>query len=260
MAEWSAEELNFIDANLDMGLDEMCAALGRDRVETSRAKARIESRFLSEPWTEEEDRFVLSTPHFTARQVARQLERSYAAVVNRRQLLSREHGVKFGVNMNKSPFMIGARPLVAKTCTTCGLLLASEWFGFSAKQNGTGGWRTQCRKCLAGVSAEYNSKNGPSTYHGSERYKHKSRESRNKLQALTVPRASRGGQPWIEEEHEILRDPDMTLLEKALKLQRTYNAVSIICSTNGYKSHVGLGSAERDQWYIDNPNAKEYAA
>jgi hypothetical protein len=244
-SRWTSEELNFLDMNLEMPLTELSSALGRDPVEVSRATARLQSEHLSEPWTQEEEDFVASTPHFTARQVAQQLGRSYGAVANRRALLTRAKGIKFGVHgANKSPFGIGARPLVAKTCTRCGLLLASEWFHYNPRQNGTGGWSPACRKCLSKASGERENKGA---YHNSERYREKTKESRNKSH-------------WIEADHDILRDPDLSLLEKALKLQRSYNAVSIICSTNGYKSHVGLGSAERDQWYIDNPHAKEYAA
>lgn len=47
----------------------------------------------------------------------------------------------------------------------------------------------------------------------------------------------------------------MTALQKALILRRTYAATRTACRANGFKSHVGLGDPERDQWIIDNPNA-----
>lgn len=71
---------------------------------------------------------------------------------------------------------------------------------------------------------------------------------------MTEPTAHRKGQPWLEVDHKILADPDYTLTEKALLLERTYAGVQRACSANGYRSHVGKGDPERDQWIIDNPN------
>ena len=67
-----------------------------------------------------------------------------------------------------------------------------------------------------------------------------------------------GGQPYTDEDHKVLSDQDLTLLQKALRLGRSYAAVRSMCMRSGYRSHVGLGDPERDQWKIDNPNAKEY--
>lgn len=251
-AEWTRQELAFIDANLGMTLKELCAALDRDPVPVSRAKARIEHPTLSDPWTVEDDQFVLSTPHLTAAQVGRHLGRSTHSVTARRAILAEVKGVRFGKPGDvKNPSHIGARPLIAKTCIKCGKLLAAEWFSYSPTQNGKGGWRTRCRKCLSGDNREQGK--GSNKYHGSARYREKTRESRKRLQDLTVPRATRGGDPWLEADHTVLRDPDLTLFEKALELKRSYNAVSIICSTHGYRSHVGLGK-QTDLWRIFNPN------
>jgi len=84
------------------------------------------------------------------------------------------------------------------------------------------------------------------------------RESLQKLQALTIPGASQAGQPWIEADFAVLQDPDMTILQKARALHRTYNATSTACTRSGFKSLVGLGDPERDQWLIDNPNSDRF--
>lgn len=82
-----------------------------------------------------------------------------------------------------------------------------------------------------------------------------SNESYRRLQALTLACASRHRQPWMESDFKVLANPDMTILQKALTLGRSYMAAQSACSANGFKSHVGLGDPERDQWIIDNPNA-----
>jgi hypothetical protein len=257
---WSVEDLNFIDAHPDMPKERLAEALQRETWEVAAALGRLRSSVVSEPWTMEEDEFILATQHLSARQVAVQIERTYDAVTSRRKVLAREHGVNFGSDgTKKDPYHIGARPLIAKTCTKCGLLLASEWFAFMPARGGVPAhWRISCKKCVS-ASGYASVKKGTNNYKGSDRYKQKTAQSRKRLQDLTTSRATRSGQDWIEADYKVLQDPDLTLLEKALKLGRSYNAVAIMCSRQNYKSHVGLGSAEKDQWYIDNPNAKEYA-
>lgn len=258
---WSVEELNFIDMNLEMSKDDLAKALQREPWEVAAARGRIRSSIVGEPWTQEEDAFILATPHLSARKVSLLVERTYDAVTSRRKVLARIHGVDFGPGAVKvDPYHVGARPLIAKTCRECGLLLASEWFAFrSAHGTRMAHWQVRCKKCVS--KANYAStRNGTDNYRKTERYRHKTSQSRKRLQDVTTSRATRSHHEWIEEEQEILQDPDLTILEKALKLGRSYNAVATRCSLQGYKSHVGLGSAERDQWYIDNPNAKEYTA
>lgn len=260
-AVWTTAELNFIDAHPDMSKADLADALLREPWEITSAVGMLRSKKQSEPWTIEEDAFLLATRHLTARQVAAQVGRTYDAVTSRRKILSKLRDVDFGYGaLLASPTHIGARPLIAKTCPKCGLLLASEWFAFRpARGTRAAHWRVGCKKCVSGSNYR-STKDGVNNYKGSGRYRSKTAESRQRLQDITISRASRSREVWLEADHEVLRDPDLTLLEKALKLGRTYNATACACSRSGYKSHVGLGSAERDQWYIDNPNAKDYAA
>jgi len=75
--------------------------------------------------------------------------------------------------------------------------------------------------------------------------------------ALTKRTATRTGEPYLEEDFLILEDPHMSLLDKALKLGRTYMAVAGMCSRNGYQSSASktFGSRADAVWRIDNPNA-----
>ncbi|MDO5866028.1 MULTISPECIES: hypothetical protein [Paenarthrobacter] len=258
-SEWSIEELNFIDRHSDMPIKEIAAALGRPVHDTRGAVGRLRSPMVAEPWSKEEDAFILDNPHLSAQQVALEIQRTYNAVASRRKLLSNKHGVDFGESGRRvDPHFVGARPLIAKTCGECGLLLASEWFTFRPARGTTRAhWSVRCKKCVSAANYK-GTVNGTNNYKGSERYKKLTAQSRKRLQDLSVSRATRSGQDWTEHDFQVLQDPDLTLLEKALKLGRSYNAVAIKCSRQGYKSHVGLGSAEKDQWYIDNPNTKEY--
>lgn len=258
---YSDEELGFIAEHQGWPAWRIAEQIGRSKESVCKKRRELRKGWVAqrERFSESEDEFILSTPHLTARQVATHLGRHTASVEGRRHHLAKTHGVSFDTYSTKSPFHIGARPLIAKTCTKCGLLLPSDWFSWNAQQNGTGGWRTQCRKCVAAASADLFART-PERRRDESKHATGSRRSKAILKAMTAPTADRGRMPWLDADHEILRDPDLTLLEKAIKLRRTYNATTIMCSTHGYRSHVGLGDAERDLWVIDNPNAGQVAS
>jgi hypothetical protein len=70
-----------------------------------------------------------------------------------------------------------------------------------------------------------------------------------------MDRAENHCNPWTEDDYKTLADPDLTAFQKALVLKRTYTSVHSAVARMGFKSKVGLGDPERDQWLIDNPNA-----
>lgn len=75
-------------------------------------------------------------------------------------------------------------------------------------------------------------------------------------QAATVELATRSGLPYIDKDFKVLADPQLTQIDKALTLGRTYAAISNMCGKNGYSSlGHSLGSATSSAWSIDNPNA-----
>lgn len=196
------------------------------------------------PWTQDEDRFVLETPHLTTAEVARRLGRTKSAVVSRRAMIGRKHGVRFRVN--NSPHKVGRRTLLAKTCKTCGLLLNASRFGLDKGKT----WRAVCVHCRAfeGGLKKPDRPRGEGSAANSNRV----------LQALSLPHAVNHRNPWTEADHAILADPDLFVIEKAIRLGRTYMATSSACSKGGYHSRVFQGDPERAQWIIRFP--KESAA
>jgi hypothetical protein len=198
-----------------------------------------------EPWRTLEDDFLLANPSMTAKDAGSYLGRTSIAVDKRRRWLvkDQESKVRFGA----SPLKMGARPLLAKTCPSCGLLLQAKWFGKNSKK-----WSRDCTRCIS------KAKKGTRKYNNSPEYKAKIREAKRKYQELTLPGASRKGQPWTESDMAILGDPDLTIFRKALTLHRTHEATRRACQVNGFKSFVGLGDPDRDQWMIDNPNADRF--
>lgn len=236
---WTDDELGFLADYEHLTNKQIAAELGRT-VSSVKCKRRLVRRGWSptlEPWTKDDDAFVLETPHLTAKRVAELMGRTEGAVSARRRLLGEVKGVKFDP-IALDPFVMGARPLIAQTCEKCGLLLQADWFRHN---RGPGGkyWPKACARCRTprkrGGRGEPNATN-----------------ERN--QRLTRPHAKRQGQLWLDSEHQVLRDPDLTLVEKALRLGRTYYSIKAICQSNDYKSKVGLGDPERDQWIIYNPN------
>lgn len=191
-------------------------------------------------WTSDEDKFVLNTRNLTTQEVARQLGRTTSAVTHRRAMLGRRVGMTFAAGP-KGPHIIGRRRLLAKTCGTCGLLLAADRFGLCQ-----GTWRSRCVHCRAATQAPQPSR-GPSS--------EQARANTQRLQAMSLPNASRHRQPYTDSDHEVLADPDLTCLEKALRTKRTYMAAISQCSKFGYHSRVGKGDPIKGQWVIDNPNA-----
>lgn len=190
-------------------------------------------------WTEDEDRFVLATPHLTTAEVGQRLNRSLSAVRSRRAMLAKRIGITF--RQNNDPHKPGKRPLLARTCLHCGLLLRAEWFGLDK-----GGWRSTCTRCRQAMSPQPNRSRGIDS----------NKRSTERLQAISLPHAVNHRQPWMERDHAVLADPDLLLIEKAIRLGRTYMATATACSDGGYPSKVGLGDDGKGQWYIDNPNER----
>ena len=202
---------------------------------------------MSRTWGADEDDFVLRSTHLTTSEVAKALGRSVSAVHHRRSMLGRRHGLTF--TGAKSPHVIGRRRLLAKTCGTCGLLLAADRFGVNE-----GRWRSKCVHCRASdeaSSGRADSKGG--------RDSEQVWANTQRLQTLSLPNATRHRQPLTEGDHEIFADPDLSCIEKALRSKRTYMATVSSCSKFGYHSKVGKGDPVKGQWIIDNPNAPRIA-
>lgn len=203
------------------------------------------------PWTEDEIDFVRRTPDFTANQVAEHLNRGPNGVSRIRGMLSRSEGLDFTRGDQKSPWSVGSRRLLAKTCLGCGLLLDASWYGKAKGRT----WKTRCGRCIqrsAITGEKYNQLSGRQKDGGAS-----ARKSAQKLQAITREHAVRHGYPWIESDHEVLRDSTLTVFEKAIKLGRTWAATHAAVKTNGYTSRVGKGDPMEGVWHIDNPNEQK---
>lgn len=206
-----------------------------------------------EPWTDDEVEIIRKTANLTAKQVMQYVDRTWSSIRTMRKQLAQDEGLSFEKSPNANdPFCVGRRRLLAKTCLGCGLLLEARWFLDHDRSNGNR-WSTQCTRCIVNSDAFLASR---------KRFVDKNREkiaawnstSSAKLQRITKDRASRNGFPWLEQDHEILRDTTLSIFEKALALGRTYAATSSACSENGYTSRVGKGDPMHGVWQISNPN------
>ncbi|MDO5535403.1 MAG: hypothetical protein Q4F65_12225 [Propionibacteriaceae bacterium] len=203
-------------------------------------------------WTEDELDLLRVTRHMSASQVAELMPGRTAGGVKkaRQQLQKREPWLNFGdyAIRNKDPHRIGRRPLVAKTCTKCGELRDGTAYYFDAKDRV---WFSCCRYCHAADRKRLTS--GKVTQGQRVAYQRKQRE----LNEMTLKNATRHGQEWTEKDAQVLSDPDLMDVEKALLLRRTYYATVTRRRDSGLVSkrinHIGDPDACR--WFIDAPNA-----
>jgi hypothetical protein len=249
---WTDEELGFLQDHEDWPASRLASMLGRgvDAVKHQRRRLSKGTVRRKEPWTQDEDETVLMTANLKASEVADLLPgRSKLAVDERRAFLAKATpGLSFAGR--KNPHEIGVRPLVAKTCKGCGLLLDASWFGFHRNARM---WRAKCLRCRpkeAGDTARARAERSKSDRRASVARSHR------KLQALSIQHATRSGEPYVEADHKVLSDPSLTRIEKALLLGRTYAAVSQQLHIHGYVSAVGRGDPEEVRWLIDAPNAE----
>lgn len=237
---WTDADMGVIADTMDVPADEVAEMVGRSAKAVRHKRAQILAGWTPrrEAWSEGDLDFLRSTPHLSAAEVGRQIGRTEAAVAKRRTILTANEGLSF--YDRSDPFCIARRPLVAKTCTGCGLLLDASWFG----RNCRGGWPTQCIRCRVdpaqakAAAARWEAKN------------ERSREAVERLQSITTERATRNGEPWLEADMATLADPDLTNFEKAIRLGRTYKATVTAVSKNGFASKVGRGDPAQVQWII----------
>lgn len=223
---------------------------GMQSVQHMRTKLRRGGAPSDRWWTPTDVEVVRSTPHLTARQVANHLGRSITLVEGKRHDLTKSEGLTFGKGERKNPNEVGKRRLIAKTCLGCGLLLDASWYSKSNDGHGQmKNWKPRCNRCHHGEAAPKPQRSTFAKDGGQS-----ARTTYAKLQAVTLERASRHGETWLDQDHEILRDPDLTAFEKAIQLGRSYAATRRAVQENGYTSRVGRADPVKGQWVIDNPN------
>lgn len=254
---WTDEDLGFLADNEHMSARELGQLMGRgmQSVQKKREQVREGWTRLKERWTEDELDVVRATPNLTAQQVAERLPgRTYKAVTSARKMLAHSEGATFQAYPTKSPHHVGRRRLLAKTCPSCGLFLDAEWW--SRQSNGS--LRHHCMKCLSVATVRSQRERGrPST--SSRDGGASARKFARKLQDLSLAHAVNRGKEWTEADMPTLSDPDLTAIEKALKLGRTYFATHTACQSFGFTSRVGRGDPIHGTWVIHFP-IKESAA
>ena len=250
MQPWTDEDLGFVQDS-EWPAWRIAEELGRtpQAVRSMRHKLRhgwSPKRALPTEWTKAEDAFLFANQSMTASEAAKHIDRTYEAILHRRKTL-KAAGNDVRMGRNFSPFYHGGRSVLAKTCPDCGYLLQASWFRAS-----NGAFRSKCTRC---AFSKYQQPSGENI--GSIE---RSRQWVEKVQAITLSHATNNGNPWTEADLKILADPDLNLVQKSFLLKRSYHATQGAASKHGFLSQPSLGDPERDQWIIDNPNAKEYAA
>lgn len=239
---WTDEEIGFVADHDDWTPLKIACALGRSEQSIRHARRNMREGFVKsrEYWTDAEDDLLLECSDLSARQAAEVLGRTKMAIDNRR------HQLDDYVSVTKRPERVASRKLVAKSCKDCGLILDAWWY----RLVGNGSYSSNCRKCVNSARAR-----PPVRSSGLDLA---ARQRRQQLQAVTLDSAHHHRQPWTTQDYEKLADPDLTHLEKALILGRTYMAVTAACYANGFTSKVGLGDPNRHgRWIIDSPSVQE---
>jgi len=224
--------------------------VGRTPSAVEKMRAKIKKGWTRErvEWTAEEDDLIRTNRYKTNSELNRLLPgRSENAI----QIRRRHIGVT-GCRVDVNPFVIASRTVVAKTCLECGELMPGE--KYSKGRNGTA--VSYCRYCyikrmrvLQEKHPERYSKRPGAQTKATAKFK-------RKMQQLTAPTATRNGYPYLESDYEILADPSLTILGKALRIQRSWVATASACGTRGFKSRGPVAAKSADHsWSIDNPNA-----
>lgn len=185
-------------------------------------------------WTTEEDDYLRTHPHLTARDIGRHLDRHYSAVDKRRRLLGVSPG-GIGERKNRKPNAIGTRTVVAKTCTACGLLLDAEWYLLRRD----GRYASKCRVCKSAFDAGRDSRD---------------RGWKDRVEAVAAETISRDRAEWTEADYAVIVDPSLTLLQMAAKLGRSYSAVANRRCLIGVGDPRALLGQPVENWVIRRPD------
>lgn len=201
-------------------------------------------------WTSTEDQVLLDNPTMTALELSRHINRGPTSISNRKVALRKRGAIlpppSHEGRKRKAPQYVGRRILLASTCKECGVLRDAKWF----IRNEEGFYSFVCRVCR-------NSNNSRVGKIRTDDSKSQTRRSQKSLQERTLDLANRSGDPWTEADFQTLSDPDLTIIQKALLLRRTYAATSVKAGLQGYKSRIGLGDPDRNEWIINTPISSE---
>lgn len=244
--QWTDKELGVLQDHPDWPVRRIAEELGRSEAAVRFQRSKVRSGWVPQfsVWAEDEDRIIRDTKHINPAEVARLLPgRSVDAVSRRRKVIAAVHGIRFSPNYN--PLHVGGRPLLARTCPDCGLLLQAFWFESNESRKAASKWRRKCSRC----------RHEPHKKNITKAQAAKFKAARESVLQRLRDNAHRSGQPWTEADFGTLSDPDLSITEKAVLLHRSWDGTAKACKRRGLSSKRGLGDPERDQWSLDNPNA-----
>src|SRR5215831_19871307 len=165
-------------------------------------------------WTTEETDWLIENHNMMGSQaLADHLGRSVKSVQRKCEQLHisiwRSELFGDGLRDLQGRVQIGNRILLAKTCPKCGRFLMSRRFFRRKSGNRTGHWYVACIGC---TGQENNQRERD----------HHSNDARNQWSSLK--NAENNGKDWTQEEDDVIRDPDNSLMEAATIIGRTYYA------------------------------------
>lgn len=120
----------------------------------------------------------------------------------------------------------GGRTLLAQTCTKCGWLIDARYFGkqtYTRKGRTYTRWRYWCSWCMTEKTSQ-------------DRRERRARGLRDRRSSDVDIPTPRSGYTWTEFDHQVAADPNLTVIEKALKTGRSYRAITQACAKNHYPS------------------------
>ncbi|MEO5920461.1 MAG: hypothetical protein ABIQ01_04885 [Pseudolysinimonas sp.] len=196
-----------------------------------------------EPWSEDEDALIMASADLTAKQLTERLSgRTYEAVRARRLQIG---APTRGRGYHAKPTAVAGRPLIAKTCRSCGELQPGDMYLW---RSATRTWHSYCIVCTSTRSRDFRVANGSESKFGLRQ------------QEITLPTADRRYLDYTDRDMAVLTDQSLTVVEKALTLHRTYFGTAAALERFGLRSAM-VPVAERlhDSWKIDNPNEDRVA-
>lgn len=164
----------------------------------------------SRPWTAEEDAVVREAK--LDKDAAVLLGRTVRSVRGRRERLGFQRGRALLNPMLPNPrsllpWVTNNRTVLAKSCTGCGLLLDAEWFPRRRRQPYPNALKPSCIRCTNDNSYQYQ------------------RERERRRASHQVDMAPRSGTQWTSAEDDLICRSDLSVLDMAKMLGRTYEAV-----------------------------------
>lgn len=209
---WSDDELGLVmEPPAGFTLPQVARLLGRSLRSVVSMRHRLRrgwSPVAQPPLSESDLDFIRASQGMTALQVAEELGRSYGSVTHARAKLTRDEGLSFGTGpYDKNPHWAGRRTVLARTCVACGLL----WGGaeFTTDRGKTS---SVCRRCRAISRDDANLREA------------REQQVREEAERRGVPYMTHHYDEYTDADVQVLADRSLTVVEKAARLGRTYEA------------------------------------